>query len=212
MQRFDIINRLIKHYDYKSFLEIGIAAGNTWRRVECDSMTGVEPEMQFDDDRIKPLPSDLFFEVCNEKYDIIFIDGLHIASQVYRDVQNAWDHLSPGGTIVLHDCNPPTWEHAQEEPKIFKGDDNHFVWCGTVWKALMELKRRSITDLRVVDTDWGVGIIQDIQWITFEDGGNYNHPSLEKSLADEWATFDKYRQTYLHTITVNEFKERYPIA
>jgi len=211
MQRFDIINRLIKHHGYKSFLEIGIAAGNTWRRVECEKKMGVEPELQFEDENIVESTSDKFFEhVCAEwKFDIIFIDGLHIADQVYRDIQNAWKHLARGGTIVLHDCNPPTWEHAQEVPKIFKGDDKHFVWCGTVWHALMTLKRKAVTDLRVVDSDWGVGIIQSIEWRDFE---TYRTTPPNKLLIDEWFTFDQYRETYLHTMTVNEFKERYPVA
>ena len=85
----------------------------------------------------------------HEMYDLIFIDGLHVADQVLRDIENALEVLTSGGTIVVHDCNPPS-EEAQRED-----------WNGTVWKAWVSL-RATRRDLRmyVVDIDHGCGVIQ----------------------------------------------------
>ena len=49
--------------------------------------------------------SDKFFETCNEKYDLIFIDGSHDYSQSKRDLGNSLGHLNDGGYIVMHDIN-----------------------------------------------------------------------------------------------------------
>jgi len=226
MQRYDIIQHLIDYHGYKSYLEIGICnttfTYNTWKRVKCMHKVGVDPAITY----FKPEPlfsdeqtidiwkktSDEFFpELKSEtQFDLIFIDGLHIADQVERDIQNSLRHLSPGGTIVLHDCNPPTLAHAGEEPEIFKGegDNRHFVWCGTVWKAVSKLCGWSGLDFETVDTDWGVGILQLRAEIDYEVIMEYiiNKPSLS------WELFDKDRAQLLTLITVDEFKARYPIA
>jgi predicted O-methyltransferase YrrM len=62
------------------------------------------------------------------KFDIVFIDGLHISEQVVMDIQNSLDVLNPKGTIVMHDCLPIN-EAAQSRERL--GDH----WNGDVWKA-----------------------------------------------------------------------------
>ena len=49
---------------------------------------------------------------CNEKFDIIFLDGDHSSSGVYREIPLALRLLNPGGIILLHDYFPggrPLW-------------------------------------------------------------------------------------------------------
>jgi len=57
------------------------------------------------------ITSDQFFESQFmksgvQRYDIVFIDGLHEAEQVYRDAINSLQLLNYRGTIVFHDINP----------------------------------------------------------------------------------------------------------
>jgi hypothetical protein len=40
------------------------------------------------------------------KYDVILVDSFHIYRESARDIAVAVDRLSPGGTIVAHDCFP----------------------------------------------------------------------------------------------------------
>ena len=95
MTRTDIINYLIRKYNYKSYLEIGLDTGVNYEHIQCDSKESVDPffkedhknsrDLQFDSDipqRIKDLltyrlTSDCFFEQNTKTYDIIFVDGLH---------------------------------------------------------------------------------------------------------------------------------------
>ena len=47
------------------------------------------------------------------RYDLVFVDGLHIADQVERDIVNSLAALAPGGMVVLHDCNPKSRKAAR---------------------------------------------------------------------------------------------------
>jgi len=159
MNRTDVINSLIKTFNYKSYLEIGTQQGINYDLIKCKNKTGVDPCLP---DRWNPdlkfkathmMTSDRFFGQNNKKYDIIFIDGYHEAGQVYNDVINSLDYLIKGGTIVMHDCNPIS-ELRQIIPRSTK------IWNGNVWKAWVKLR----TELKnftmfVIDTDEGVGII-----------------------------------------------------
>ena len=214
LMRYDIIQRLIDHHGYKSYLEIGIHKGNTWNRIRCERKIGCDPEKHVDDIGIHDLTSDKFFETIagfNSElpleafnFDIVFIDGLHRAEQVWKDIRNSLKFLNPGGCIVLHDCNPPTLAHAGPEPEIFKkplpSGEPHFVWCGTVWK-ITQLLNAMLDEMFTVNTDWGVTVI-------FPENGTieeYSEPYLY------WEFFDENRQEILNLITVDEFNRRFPV-
>ena len=102
------------------------------------------------------MTSDDFFNSIEEdrKWDIIFIDGLHHADQVYRDIQNSLQHLNANGTIVCHDMSPES-EAAQDVPRRVK------VWNGDCWKAWVTIRtERSDLEMFVYNTDQGVGVIR----------------------------------------------------
>ena len=48
------------------------------------------------------------------KWNLIFVDGLHVREQVIKDAQNAILHLSSGGLVVLDDC----WPRREEQPIV----------------------------------------------------------------------------------------------
>ena len=244
MMRYEIIQRLIDHYGYKSYLEIGLGNGNTWNRVKSWLKLGIEPEPKIETPELSSLAlavikhrqskarkskifgtyyltgvlrmtSDEYFEWERKQrrlnnsepivlFDLIFIDGLHLADQVERDIVNSLAHLNEGGTIVLHDCNPPSLEYAEPEVKVFKPvkgtDDVYPVWCGTVWQAVAGLGSNSGLDFFTVDTDWGVGILRVAEQWKYHP---YGYPM-------SWRYFDANRKELLNLITVDEFNERYP--
>ena len=105
------------------------------------------------------MTSDEAFEkikMMNKKFDIIFIDGLHISEQVTKDIYNSLDVLSSNGIIVLHDCNPPSAMHARNPPP----NPINCPWNGDCYKSIIKFKYENPTIFTsVIDTDWGVGII-----------------------------------------------------
>ena len=123
------------------------------------------------------------------KYDIIFIDGLHLDYQVEQDITNSLKHLNEGGTIVMHDCSPIKEEHQVEEYVVGK------TWNGTTWKAYVKFR---MTDenlsMCVVDTDHGVGIITKGKQTLYP-----NSDVLDFKLLDE------NRKDILNLITTEKF-------
>ena len=90
MDRISIINDLITKYDFKSYLEIGVR--NTFEcfdLINCETKDGVDPSPRHPEVNF-PVTSDVFFANLKpeKKYDLIFIDGLHLFEQVIKDVNN----------------------------------------------------------------------------------------------------------------------------
>lgn len=185
--RIDIINSFIDQRGYKKYLEIGVQKGISFAGVRCKSKTGVDPDEK-SAATIK-LTSDQFFAENNDTFDIIFLDGLHEAPQVIKDIKNALDVLNEGGVIVMHDCLP-TSKAMQEVPRI-QGE-----WTGDVWKAFVHYRRRNDLFMAVVDTDYGCGIIQK----GHQEPIVVDNPSYED--------FVKNKGYWMNVIPVGEFMKR----
>ena len=169
--RIEIINYLINRYGFRSYLEIGVR--NTFEcfdLIECECKDVVDPGYESEENNVKyKFTSDDFFDLLKKEsldlpgdhtWDLIFIDGLHLSSQVERDIENSLSHLSNGGIIVVHDCNPPTPHHAREEYLDYSTPAGG-IWNGTVWKSFYKFRStRPDLEMCVVDCDWGVGIIK----------------------------------------------------
>ena len=55
-----------------------------------------------------------YFEINDEKFDFIFLDGDHSGTTVYREIPLALKKLNKGGVILLHDYFPngkPIWSN-----------------------------------------------------------------------------------------------------
>ena len=82
------------------------------------------------------MTSDEFFKQNEKRFDLIFIDGLHEANQVFRDVKNSLNYLNENGVILLHDCNPSIEEH-QTFPQSLDHNKRHLnIWLGDTWKTV----------------------------------------------------------------------------
>ncbi len=168
MTRIDVINFLISKYNFKKYLEIGVRRPqDCFSHIICEHKDGVDPGLENVSNPVKyPYTSDEFFFKLDSgyldipsvfKYDIIFIDGLHISHQVEKDILNSLNHLTPNGIIILHDCNPFMYGY-----NYLRVIEDYFgqSWNGTVWKAIYKLKATR-TDLKIgtLNLDEGLGII-----------------------------------------------------
>ena len=201
--RTSIINHLISRGDYQSYLEIGVRDFRNFDQVCCAWKTAVDPAPLGKatrplTDNIFELTSDQFFSTIADdiRFDLVFIDGLHVDEQVEKDIDGALAHLSEGGTIVMHDCNPPTEFHQRDSYQV---NGKFPPWNGTTWKAFAR-KRMKRTDLEmmVVNTDWGVGIIRRGRQKTFPEQREVN-----------WSLLASRREELMNLISVEEFLRRY---
>ena len=150
MNRIDIINSFIQKYGYKSYLEIGCQYDQTFKKINVERKVGVDPEVG----GTMKMTSDEYFAQNSEKFDIIFIDGLHHSEQVLKDIDNSLKILNKGGVIVVHDLLPTNLE-MQLVPRITK------AWTGDVWKAWVNLRmNKGNLNMVCIDTDMGCGIIR----------------------------------------------------
>lgn len=194
MTRTELINTLIRKNNYNTYLEIGVNTpaqpGYNWSGISVAIKHGVDPNV---DTTYKMTSNDFFEKHVSRKYDIIFIDGLHLFDQVYKDIINSLKWLEPGGTIVVHDCNPIE-EITQR--RIRESD----AWHGDVWKAIVKL-RMEAEDLSIhtVDTDEGCAIIRPgMQKILVTDDNIFEYSFLEHN-----------RKVALNLISIDEFKAIY---
>lgn len=198
VKRFHIINYLIEKYKLINYLEIGVFKGENIREIKALHKDGVNPGVEgYTPSEVNyPMTSDNFFKLIEGhdeiKYDIIFIDGLHHADQVTKDIQNSLKHLMPKGFIVMHDCNPPSYE-AQLIPR------QTVAWNGDTWKSFASFKIDN-PDFKcyVIDTDFGVGVIQ-----------NTHIESIFKPYHLHWNHLNEDRKRILNLITWDEFKTTY---
>lgn len=154
--RTDLLNYLAAKIGARTYLEIGVSDPYAnFDRIRIRQRHGVDPNPRAP--LTHKMTSDEFFATLHPDacYDLVFVDGLHLAEQAERDILNALDHLSPGGVIVVHDCNPASEKEQGEEY------DGVATWSGTTWKAWVKLRAtRPDLTMRVVDIDHGCGVIQ----------------------------------------------------
>lgn len=196
IKRFDIINYLVEKYKLVNYLEIGVFQGENIRKIKAPYKNGVDPGVEgyVVPEVDYPMTSDEFFELIKGhddiKYDIIFIDGLHHSDQVIKDIENSLNHLVKNGFIVLHDCNPSSYE-TQLIPR------QTIAWTGDVWKAFVDFKLNNKEfPCYVIDTDFGVGVIKNSSSIK----------PIFTSSDISWDQFFKDKKQILNLVTWEEFK------
>ena len=175
--RFDVINYLISVNNYKSFLEIGTQEHINLSNIIIDKKISVDPDPEVNADFI--LPSDDFFEQNTDKFDIIFVDGLHHADFVYRDMINSLKILNPGGCVVVHDVIPNSFE-SQLIPLEKTLETGSGIWNGDVWKGWVKLRtERKDLIMKVINTDHGCGIIHSTKYGSGDYLESYNNGYYE---------------------------------
>lgn len=187
--RTDIINFLIRKFNYKTYCEIGCDNDWNFKNIIIDKKKGIDPNRG----GTLRMTSDDFFKQNAEFYNIFFVDGLHHAEQVYRDVVNSLNFLEDGGIIVLHDCNPLNY-NSQIVPRPRKQK----IWSGDVWKGFLKLRsEREDLEMLVVNIDYGCGIVRK------------GHQKLIDKWDIEYSDFIKNKKELLNLISVEEFVKKF---
>lgn len=206
--RYDIINFLNEKLNRKTiYLEIGVRVlAHNFDKINAAKKYSVDPGVEREHNPVDfPVTSDLFFSQLDKneilskdiKFDIIFIDGLHLANQVEKDIDNALRYLSEDGFIVMHDCNPPTEFHARES-FTYDLSPAKSQWNGTTWKAFFKTRKRLDVSSCCIDTDWGVGVLSKKI--------NFGKPSHIDNDFFEYLILDENRKESLNLMSFEEFK------
>jgi hypothetical protein len=210
--RTEIINFIIGLTSADNYLEIGVRnPENNFNLIESSFKYSVDPGVEFTGNPVDfKLTSDSFFSQLsnnklvkinsNIKFDLIFIDGLHLAKQVERDIENSLKYIKDDGFIVLHDCNPPT-EFHQRESYNFQKSPAGILWNGTTWKAFYKYRCKKEIYSICFDTDWGVGVISKRKMLSF----NYLE-EMENNFF-EFKELEKNRKKHLNLQPFDKWKK-----
>lgn len=119
----ELVNSLISLVKAKTYLKIGVFQGRTFFNVEIENKTAVDPNFRFNyKEKIKDkefyfnmTSDDYFYEMPNLlkttykeqiKFDIIYLDGLHLFSQTYKDFLNTFKYTSQKTLWIFDDTIP----------------------------------------------------------------------------------------------------------
>ena len=187
--RWDLIEYLINKYNYTNYLEIGCDRDQLFSKVKIQNKIGVDP---FSGGNVRKT-SDSFFLENHQKFDIVFIDGLHIYSQVKKDILNSVKCLKPNGIVLVHDCMPDSIG-KQAVPRY------KMQWNGDVWKAIVDLRQHDNLEIFTCEIDQGIGIISNKK----------NSSILKLDIPINKIKFKDYYynyKEYMRVINLKEFKE-----
>ena len=186
--RSEIINKLIAAKKYSSFLEIGCDKNVNFSNVSISRKVGVDPNSG----GTHKMTSDEFFKINKEKFDLIFIDGLHVTSQVDRDIDNSLKCINKNGLILLHDCLPKKIWH-QVVPCIYP------KWNGDVWKSIVKSRTRDDINTYTIIADHGIGLIIK------EKNKKILNLSKEKLKKLKFKDYFNNHSEYMNLISVEKF-------
>jgi hypothetical protein len=164
----DLINWIATQREYRSYLELcTVTTGLRYKEIDrtrlavCHRLmyrcpSGYADELPIDF-RSVGLDISSCVRVIRERgyrYDLILVDPLHEYGASMRDLTEALGLLTDRGTIVVHDCLPPTAELAG--PNFRVGDR-----CGLTHRAYLDFVfARANLEYRTVDIDYGCGVIR----------------------------------------------------
>lgn len=211
-RRSTIINYLATMIDAQNYLEIGVRdPRKNFNRIQCKNKFSVDPGIEFEDNPVDfKMTSDTFFKKLkndeleiksNIKFDVIFIDGLHISDQAEKDILNSLDFITDNGFVILHDCNPPSEFHQREQYNFMLSPAKSF-WNGTTWKAFYKARHQSGLYSICFDTDWGVGVISKKQYPDFNTINNKVQNEFY-----EFSMLNEFRNEHLNLYSFEKWTE-----
>ena len=187
--RWDLIDYLIKKNNYKNYLEIGCDENQLFSKIKIENKIGVDP---YSGGNVRKT-SDQFFLENKEKFDIVFIDGLHEYKQVKKDILNSVNCLNKNGIVLVHDCMPDSLS-KQAVPRY------KMQWNGDVWKAIVDLRQNDNLEIYTCEIDQGIGVIKN----------KINSQPLKISKPINKIKFKDYYnnyKTYMRVISLEQFKK-----
>ena len=186
--RIDLVNYLIKKNNYSEYLEIGCDDDQLFSKVKVKNKYGVDP---VSGGNIRKT-SDEFFLENKQKFDIVFIDGLHIYNQVKKDILNSINFLKFDGIVLVHDCLPDS-VGKQAVPRY------EMHWNGDVWKAIVDLRQNKDLNIFTCEIDQGIGIIKKSE--------NTSILKIDKPIDKlKFKDYFENYKTYLRVISLQKFK------
>lgn len=206
----DVINAIGKSCKALDYLEIGVEAGITFNRVEIPNRVAVDPNFKVTPNQLKgeavAITSDEYFDLHpGQRFDLVFVDGLHTFEQSLRDFCRAVQRLRPSGAVIMDDCNPSDdlaalRDHSEcIRRKIERGDADR-NWMGDVYKTVLWIN--DYLDLSYSYVEGTAGIV--VVW--FEP--RKTKPIFDTILSLIACDYQEFKMLDLPTLSLGEITKR----
>lgn len=147
------IGRIAQHMGARSYLEIGVCRGQTFHHVQFDRKVAVDPRFRFevgdfqrDGVEFHAVCSDAYFttKAGSQKFDIVFLDGLHTFQQTFRDFCNSLACAHERTIWLIDDVLPvdiySAWPVESEAIACRKKSGvESSAWHGDVYKVVFAI-------------------------------------------------------------------------
>jgi hypothetical protein len=158
-----MVNRLAAVHGYRHYLELCTqTTGRVYAEIDRSLLTTCKrlmyrcPGSPGDGMAVDYNSSDLDIDAIrweNLTFDIALIDPFREYGTSWRDLEEGFKLIGPGGALVVHDCLPPRRELVS--PTFTPG-----AWCGATYAAYIDFVSERDLDFYTVDTDYGCGVIK----------------------------------------------------
>lgn len=214
--RYELINFLIKKYNFTDYLEIGYQSGVNYNEIDIKNKTAVDPSPRIQTSNISVenninvdkdinlylTTSNNFFNNFEYKYDIIFIDGLHTYEQVKEDFENSLKSLNENGIIVLHDMNPQDVEYnggvitGEERSRSFADGGQ---WNGDCYKLSIDIfNGEYLYEYVTLDMDQGCMVVSPFK---------LRDKIVDNNIKKDYQSLSSNRTEILNLKSISEFIE-----
>ncbi len=153
IRRDQAVQGLLSLFDQPSYLEVGVSKGVTFHSVIAPRKVAVDPDFKFDLKVAKDThPNAEYHEVTSDEYfgsiigpddkfHVIYLDGLHTSEQTLRDLFNAIFYLDENGVILIDDVRPPTHLASIPDRNTFRQvrrytGSQQKSWMGDVYRCI----------------------------------------------------------------------------
>ncbi len=152
-----VLERLHRFLKPANYLEIGSRDGSSLALASCPSIA-IDPEFRLTPSFLGQktfcglyrMGSDAFFKsfdpqaILGGKVEFAFLDGLHLAEFLLRDLANTERACRPNSVIAVHDCLPldaPMARRHETGPGVVRSERYPEFWTGDVWKLFAVLQK-----------------------------------------------------------------------
>jgi hypothetical protein len=187
--------------------ELAVFGSITAHMYACDFQRAARPE-------IEHLPTleqiEAIVRSSGVRADIVFADPWHTYDDSLRVLRLAYDMLTPGGYLVVHDCNPDQPEYTVALPESCNA-----CWCGETWRAFLDFTANlpESTEWWVLASDLGVGVVrapagQRRRSRRLGPRPRFTAMVPDASFEDKWGWLDAHRDEALRLVSVEQWNER----
>lgn len=130
------------------YLEVGTFKGDSLALSHCRSIA-IDPRFKVRSNVLRGKPQCVFLqqpsdeafesgviEALKARFDLAFLDGLHLYEFLLRDFMNAERSASGDAVFFMHDCLPATVNMTVRDRSLCETPE----WTGDVWKVLPILR------------------------------------------------------------------------